>query len=481
MDLFFPSQELEPDNRTKNDSRVHTCNLEKKILCIFNVFHDSPPCLQFLLPGSFLPWMKEVSSSSSSSSSSFYSFCFRSSQGRSIVNYMRGRAPLGSAFCLHRMRKTFTRAVCVWRAVCVKVRWICKFYCLPPRLRPSSSPIRCVRIGTLTVNFENVVARHRWRIRNCRETCPSSISTLYHHHVETRIKYRSKRNQISTTSGIEKERCRFVSNFQSQNPSPKNTRSLIQSPPRFSIIICFKINSISKTIVSILRLITIPNNDNQKARLWSARSKGKQVACTKPCEQTVGEGGQARQRVPRSWQTFIPGGDARERSCVKGLRFAYRCAYRHIATLRYSLSPPPPPNRKWISPRREHNRDVQRAPSLLRFAREAEVNKRGRATALSRLIGKDLLARACGGSGLKLKFDCRLPGTVFAAIVSPSALHRGKSRHDGEGLVETTWRPTMFADRPTREILNERVCVRARVHRFKTSRHRPIVCKSLRG
>lgn len=268
---------------------------------------------------------------------------FRSSQGRSIVNYMRGRAPLGSAFCLHRMRKTFTRAVCVWRAVCVKVRWICKFYCLPPRLRPSSSPIRCVRIGTLTVNFENVVARHRWRIWNCRETCLSSISTLYHHHVETRIKYRSKRNQISMTSGIEKERCRFVSNFQSQNPSPRNTRSLIQSPPRFSIIICFKINSISKTIVSILRLITIPNNDNQKARLWSARSKGKQVACTKPCEQTVGEGGQARQRVPRSWQTFIPGGDARERSCVKGLRFAYRCAYRHIATLRYSLSLPPPP------------------------------------------------------------------------------------------------------------------------------------------
>lgn len=103
---------------------------------------------------------------------------------------------------------------------------------------------------------------------------------------------------------------------------------------------------------------------------------------------------------------------------------------------------------------------------LLRFAREAEVNKRGRATALSRLIGKDLLARACGGSGLKLKFDCRLPGTVFAAIVSPSALHRGKSRHDGEGLVETTWRPTMFADRPTREIPNERVCVRAPVQDF---------------
>lgn len=204
------------------------------------------------------------------------------------------------------------------------------------------------------------------------------------------------------------------------------------------------------------------------------------MACTKPCEQTVGEGGQARQRVPRSWQTFIPGGDARERSCVKGLRFAYRCAYRHIATLRYSLS-------LLLLPRIENgsrldaNTTEMYKERLLRFAREAEVNKRGRATALSRLIGKDLLARACGGSGLKLKFDCRLPGTVFAAIVSPSALHRGKSRHDGEGLVETTWRPTVFADRPTREIPNERVCVRARVHRFKTSRHRPIVCKSLRG
>lgn len=139
-------------------------------------------------------------------------------------------------------------------------------------------------------------------------------------------------------------------------------------------------------------------------------------------------------------------------------------SHRDSSILSFSL--PPPPNRKWISPRREHNRDVQRAPSLLRFAREAEVNKRGRATALSRLIGKDLLARACGGSGLKLKFDCRLPGTVFAAIVSPSALHRGKSRHDGEGLVETTWRPTMFADRPTREIPNERVYVRARVQDF---------------
>lgn len=55
---------------------------------------------------------------------------------------------------------------------------------------------------------------------------------------------------------------------------------------------------------------------------------------------------------------------------------------------------------------------------------------------------------------------------MFAAIVSPSALHRGKSRHDGEGLVETTWRPTMFADRPTREIPNERVYVRARVQDF---------------
>ena len=171
MDLFFPSQELEPDNRTKNDSRVHTCNLEKKILCIFNVFHDSSPWLQFLLPGSldersfffllFFFFFQVLQ----------FLLVFRSSQGRSIVNYMRERAPFGGAFCLHRMRKTFTRAVCVWRAVCVKVRWICKFYCLPPSLRPSSSPIRCVRIGTLTVNFENVVARHRRRrIWNCRET-----------------------------------------------------------------------------------------------------------------------------------------------------------------------------------------------------------------------------------------------------------------------------------------------------------------------
>ena len=90
MDLFFPSQELEPDNRTKNDSRVHTCNLEKKILCIFNVFHDSSPWLQFLLPGSFLRWMKEVSSSSSSSSSSsrFYSFCSSSDLRKAVPSWI---------------------------------------------------------------------------------------------------------------------------------------------------------------------------------------------------------------------------------------------------------------------------------------------------------------------------------------------------------------------------------------------------------
>lgn len=159
MDLFFPSQELEPDNRTKTGSRAHTCNLEKKILCIFNVFHDSPPWLQFLLPGSFLlGWKKFLLLLLPGA------IALASDFRKKAVPSWITRAPLlGGAFCLHRMRKTFTRAVCVWRAVCVKVRWICKFYCLPPR-SSSSSPIRCVRIGTLTVNFENVVARHRWRI-----------------------------------------------------------------------------------------------------------------------------------------------------------------------------------------------------------------------------------------------------------------------------------------------------------------------------
>lgn len=164
--------------------------------------------------GEFPPWMKEVSSSSSSRC---YSFCSSSDFRKKAVPSWITRAPLlGGAFCLHRMRKTFTRAVCVWRAVCVKVRWICKFYCLPPR-SSSSSPIRCVRIGTLTVNFENVVARHRWRILSVNiYALLSEYTYIYTHNIVTQYctrsqfatskRYQSKRNQISyIISRIEKE------------------------------------------------------------------------------------------------------------------------------------------------------------------------------------------------------------------------------------------------------------------------------------
>lgn len=159
MDLFFPSQELEPDNRTKTGSRAHTCNLEKKILCIFNVFHDSPPWLQFLLPGSFLLGWKK--------------FLLLLLPGAIAF----ARLPIFARRPFHRelRERLFLEARSVYIECGKRLPGLYAFeglYALKSDeyvnsivfLPSSSSPIRCVRIGTLTVNFENVVARHRWRI-----------------------------------------------------------------------------------------------------------------------------------------------------------------------------------------------------------------------------------------------------------------------------------------------------------------------------
>lgn len=169
----------------------------------------------------------------------------------------------------------------------------------------------------------------------------------------------------------------------------------------------------------------------------SSRSKGKQVACTKPREQTVVGGGQARQRVPRSWQTFIPCRDARERSCVKGLRLAsYRCLYRHrlFDTLSPSLLLPRRENE--ISPL-EYNGDIQRAPSQAKPPPvwEAEVNKRERATALSPFNRKGF-ARPSVRSEIEIRFVGCLPRL--------SSLFRGKGRGNYLAPFGLTGQPAKF-------------------------------------
>lgn len=148
-------------------------------------------------------------------------------------------------------------------------------------------------------------------------------------------------------------------------------KSIIQEHFKLNSIsiakICFKINSISKTMVSILRLVTIPNTDNQKARLWSARSKGKQVACTKRADGWgMGDRRDNACHVPgklsspvgtrvvngRAWKGYVSRTDA-------------RTVTSSFDTLSLSLSSPVENGSRLHSPRRG-NKHVQRAPSLLR-------------------------------------------------------------------------------------------------------------------
>lgn len=168
----------------------------------------------------------------------------------------------------------------------------------------------------------------------------------------------------------------------------------------------------------------------------SSRSKGKQVACTKPREQTVVGGGQARQRVPRSWQTFIPCRDARERSCVKGLRLAsYRCLYRHrlFDTLSPSLLPPEEKMRSRLS----NTTEIYKEPSQAKPPPvwEAEVNKRERETALSPFNRKGF-ARPSVRSEIEIRFVGCLPRL--------SSLFRGKGRGNYLALFGLTGQPAKF-------------------------------------
>lgn len=132
---------------------MHACNLEKKSFAFLTFSTTLLFMVTVSLPWSFfLGWKKFLSSSSSSSR---YSFCPSSDLQKPFHRELREGERLLETRSVYIGRGKRLPGLFMGFKGRVKVRWICKFYCLPPRLRSSSSPIR---IGTLMVNFENVVA-----------------------------------------------------------------------------------------------------------------------------------------------------------------------------------------------------------------------------------------------------------------------------------------------------------------------------------